>query len=99
MEALDAAQHRAKAKLRKATWTWVSMPPNATPDIQSRSGGIGDGCGVKLRVLTRGELYWSASAVGGEEATTTHRCHVEKSDHLIVVMKPGNAGGAKGVTS
>ena len=24
---------------------------------------------------------------------------VEKSDHPIVVMKPGNAGGAKGVTS
>jgi hypothetical protein len=23
----------------------------------------------------------------------------EKSDHLIVVLKPGNAGGAKGVTS
>jgi hypothetical protein len=24
---------------------------------------------------------------------------VEKSDHPIVAMKPGNAGGAKGVTS
>ena len=22
----------------------------------------------------------------------------EKSDHLVVVMKPGNSGGAKGVT-
>jgi hypothetical protein len=98
MEALDAPQHRAKAKLRKAFDAWVSVPSNATPSIQSRHRGTGDGGGVKLSVLTRGDLHRSARAVGGKEATTTRRCRSEKSDHLVVVMKPGNAGGAKGVT-
>lgn len=36
--------------------------------------------------------------VAGKEATTTQPRLVEKSDHLVVVMKPGNSGGAKGVT-
>ena len=98
MEALDAAQHRAKAKLRKAIEVWVSVPPNATPYIQSRPRSSGDGGGVTLCVLTRGEFHGPAQAVGGKEATTTPRHQMEKSDHLIVVMKPGNAGGAKGVT-
>ncbi len=35
-------------------------------------------------------------ACGGNNARTMS---VEKSDHPIVAMKPGNAGGAKGVTS
>jgi len=99
MEALDAAQHRAKAKLRKANEVWVSVPSNVTPDIQSRPRSSGDGGGVKLCVLTQGVLHGSAAAVGGKEATTTHRClSVERSDHFVVAMKPGNAGGAKGVT-
>ncbi len=40
--------------------------------------------------------------VGGKKATTTHRClgnEREKSDHPITVRKPGNSGGAKGVTT
>jgi len=47
------------------------------------------------------EAYSNEAGVGGKESTTTHRCpgnEREKSDHLVVVMKPGNAGGAKGVT-
>jgi hypothetical protein len=98
MEALDAPQHRAKAKLRKAVDAWVSVPSNVTPNIQSRHRGTGVGGGGKLCVLTRGEFLRSARAVGGEEETTTRRCHQEKSDHPIVVTKPGNAGGAKEVT-
>ena len=35
-------------------------------------------------------------AYGGNDVRTTP---MEKSDHLIVALKPGNAGGAKGVTS
>jgi len=99
MEALDAAQHRAKAKLRKAIEVWVSVPSNVTPHIQSRPRSTEAGGGAKLCVLTRGDLHGPAQAVGGKEATMTHqRLQVEKSDHLVVVMKPGNAGGAKGVT-
>lgn len=40
--------------------------------------------------------------VVGEEETTTQRSlgnEREKSDHLVVARKPGNAGGAKGVTA
>jgi hypothetical protein len=35
-------------------------------------------------------------AQGGNDACLTS---AEKSDHLIVAWKPGNSGGAKGVTS
>ena len=35
-------------------------------------------------------------ACGGNDARTMR---MEKSDHPIVALKPGNAGGAKGVTS
>jgi hypothetical protein len=38
----------------------------------------------------------SGRADEGDDVGTTP---VEKSDHLIVVPKPGNAGGAKGVAS
>jgi hypothetical protein len=41
---------------------------------------------------------WPSRAVDGEKATTTQRRLDEKSDHPTVVMKPGNAGGARGVT-
>ena len=37
----------------------------------------------------------SGSVLGGNDACAML---MEKSDHPIVVMKPGNAGGAKGVT-
>lgn len=98
MEAVGAAQHRTKVKLRKAPVVWVSMPTNVTPSIQTRPGGIGDGCGAKLCVLTQGDLYMSATcgrAGGGDDDRPTR---VEKSDHLVVVRKPGNAGGAKEMT-
>ncbi len=98
MEALDAPQHRTKVKLRKAFDAWVSALPSATPDIQSRHRGSGDGGGGTLCVLTRGDLHRSMRCGrrgGGNDDPPTP---VEKSDHLIVVMKPGNAGGAKGVT-
>ncbi len=98
MEALDAPQHRTKVKLRKAFDAWVSALPSATPDIQSRHRGSGDGGGGTLCVLTRGDLHRSIRCGrrgGGNDDPPTP---VEKSDHLIVVMKPGNPGGAKGVT-
>ncbi len=98
MEALDQLQHRAKAKLRKAVRAWVSAPSSVTPHIQSWLCGTGDGVVGSSVHLTRGELSGSAQAVGGEEETTTRRCRWEQSDHLVVALKPGNAGGAKGVT-
>ena len=98
MEALDEPQHRAKAKLRKAVDAWVSVPSNVTPNIQSRHRGTGDECGGTLSVLTQGDLHGSARSGRWEEGNDDPPKPMEKSDHLIVVMKPGNAGGAKGVT-
>jgi hypothetical protein len=95
MEARDVPQHRTKVKPRKAGLTWVSVPPNATPDIQPRQDGTEDGGGGKLLVLTRGDLHGSARCGRGPGDGLS--MSVEKSDHLIRAMKPGNAGGAKGV--
>jgi len=98
MEARDEPQHRAKAKLRKADVVWVSARPGVTPSFQTRRRGSGDGCGGTHCALTRGELRWSGIAGrrgGGNDDPPMPK---EKSDHLVVVMKPGNAGGAKGVT-
>jgi len=74
------------------------MPGIATPDIQSRRDGIGGGNGGKLFVLTPGDLCGSAVSGRRREGNDALLMSAEESDHLVVVMKPGNAGGAKGVT-
>jgi len=73
MEAGDEPQHRTKVKPRKADLTWVSVPGNATPEIQSWQDGMEDGGGGRSFVLTQGDLCGSAPAVGWKEATTTNR--------------------------
>ncbi len=95
MEARDEPQHRTKVKPRKAGLTWESVPPNATPDFQSRQGGIEDGGGGTLLALTRGDLCGSARC--GRRLGDGLPMFVEKSDHPIGAVKPGNSGGAKGV--
>ena len=95
MEARDVPQHRTRVKPRKAVLTWVSVPPYATPELQSRQGGIEDGRGGKLLALTRGDLHGSTRC--GRRLGDGLSMSVEKSDHFIRALKPGNAGGAKGV--
>ncbi len=96
MEARGQAQHRTQVKLRKAGLTWVSEQTITTPDIQLRQVGTGDGGGAKRFIFTLGDLP-------GPGMTETLRLRGvvmgpwQKSDHLVVVPKPGNAGGAKGV--
>lgn len=97
MEALDEPQHRTKVKFRKAFDAWVNVRANVTPDIQSRHQGIGDGSGGTLCDLTQGDLHGSTRSGRREEGNDDPPTPMEKSDHLIVVKKPGNAGGAKGV--
>ena len=67
------------------------------------SGGRGGGVHAKRLILTPGDLHCSTfpgrgcgNGCEGNDASVTA---VEKSDHPIVALKPGNAGGAKGVTS
>ena len=67
MEALDAAQHRTKVKLRKAAEVWVSTLSSVTPGIQTRPRGRGDECGAKLCVRTRGELFAFAESPQGDD--------------------------------
>ncbi len=96
MEAGSEPQHRTRVNSRAGRLVWVSVPRNVTPDIQSGQDGIGSGGGGKSCVLTPGDLLGSASCgrTGGDVGPKPE----EKSDHLIRALKPGNAGGAKGVT-
>ena len=96
MEARNEPQHRTRVNSGAGRPVWVSVPRNATPGIQSRQDGIGSGSGGKSRGLTLGDLHQSAES--GRSRRDVGTMLVEKSDHPIRAMKPGNAGGAKGVT-
>ena len=99
MEAGGGPPHRTKVKPRKAGPTWVSARCSAKPDIQSRWDGIGDGGGGTRLVLTPGDLGGSAVSGRRREDYDALPMFAEESDHLVVALKPGNAGGAKGVTN
>jgi hypothetical protein len=96
MEARSEPQHRTRVNSGAGRSVWVSVPRNVTPDIQSRQDGIRSGGGGKSCVLTLGDL--SESTMSGSPCRDAWTTLWEKSDHPIRVMKPGNAGGAKGVT-
>ncbi len=98
MEARGEPPYRTQVNPRKAGPTWVSMPVIAMPDIQSRRDGMGGGNGGKLFVLTPGDLRGSAVSGRRCEGNDALLTSAEESDHLVVAMKPGNAGGAKEVT-
>jgi hypothetical protein len=98
VEARGEPRHRTQVKPCKAGPTWVSTPDSAMPDFQSRRDGIGDGGRGKLFVLTPGELGGAALCGGRRGGDNALPTPAEKSDHLVVALKPGNAGGAKGVT-
>jgi hypothetical protein len=101
MEAGSEAQHRTEVNPCAGRTTWVSVLLNATPDIQSWSYGIGGGGGAKIPCLTPGDLQGSGrcSSPYGRPRRKARPTALEKSDHLVVALKPANAGGAKGVTA
>ena len=106
MEARSEPKHRTQVNLLAGMLTWASGPSSVTPHIRSWSGCSGGGSGGTSLCLTPGDLDRSkrcddsptdlVGRCGGNDHRPMSR---EKSDHLVVVMKPGNAGGAKGVTS
>lgn len=98
MEARGEPPYRTQVKPRKAGPTWVSTPDSAMPDFQSRRDGIGDGDGGTRLVLTPGDLDGSAVSGRRREGNDALPMFVEESDHPVVATRPGNAGGAKGVT-
>ena len=106
MEAYSEPQHRTKVNLQAGMLTWASGPSSVTPNIRSWSGCSGGGSGGTLLCLTPGDLDRSkrcddcpTDLVGLCGGNDRGPMSFEKSDHLVVVLKPSNAGGAKGVTS
>lgn len=108
MEAVYESQHRTKVNLGTGYMGWVSVRCITTPNIRSFPWSMQGECGETLLNLTPRELLRSGVSVGiyvptessGKANEGNDNCltSIEKSDHLIVVSKPGNAGGAKGVT-
>jgi len=106
MEARSEPQHRTKVNLQAGLLVWVSGPSSVTPNIRSWPGGSGGGSGGTSLCLTPGELDRSercdgspTDPVGLCEGNDRSPKLIEKSDHLVVVTKRGNARGAKGMTS
>ena len=99
MEACSESQHRTKVNLQAGWMFWVSTPGCVMPYIRSRASSSEGGSGEIFLNLTPRDL--SGSALGGRTEGGNDRglMPAEKSDHPIVVWKPGNAGGAKGMTN
>ncbi|MEN9578454.1 MAG: hypothetical protein RJA70_1463 [Pseudomonadota bacterium] len=63
MEAVGAVRNRTQVKHRKARVPWVSLPPEAKPDICWSAVCIGDGFERSSVSLTRGDLPASQTSV------------------------------------
>ena len=81
-----------------------SKPGIATPDIRSRTICSEGGSGETFLILTPRDLQgspvleigvWGRVCEGNDKGSKS----LEKSDHPIVVRKPSNVGGAKGMTN
>jgi hypothetical protein len=99
MEAGCELQHRTKVNLSAGSGN-LGKPaapsdaryPIVVPGV-IEAGAAGH-CSTLLQEISIGPVS-AGTALGGNDACRTL---MEKSDHLIVAMKPGNAGGAKEVT-
>lgn len=105
MEACSESQHRTQVNLQAGWSTWVSEPGRATPDIRSWSSSSEGGSGETFLNLTPRDLVRSTVSPRTRgcgragEGNDNGLKSIEKSDHPIVVTKPSNAGGAKGMTN
>jgi len=100
MEAGCELQHRTQVNLRAGCGNpgeharqCDARYPIVVPGVVE--AGAAGHCSTLLQEISRGPVL-TGTAQGGNDACRKPR---EKSDHLIVAWKPGNAGGAKGVTS
>ena len=99
MEAGGQPWYRTQVNSRAGWFGWVSVLGSTTPDIRPCWASSGSGDRGKRLILTPGGLHGSAEGGGSVcEGNDAHAMPVQKSDHPIVVLKPGNAGGAKGMT-
>ena len=100
MEAGGVLQHRTQVNLRagcgnlgKHAGQCDTLYPIVVPGVVE-AGAAGHSSTLLQEISV--DPVFAGTAQGGNDACWKP---TEKSDHLIVVMKPGNAGGAKGVTS
>jgi len=98
MEARGEPQHRTQVNLQ-AGWSGqgkcarehdARYPTVARPVVEAGAAGH---CSSLPQEISTGPPRGGRGCEGND----AHPMPVEKSDHLVVVMKPGNAGGAKGV--
>ena len=104
MEAVSESQHRTQVNPCAGWPGWVSVLCITTPDIRSCPNSNGGESGETYFILTPRDLQRSTvsppQACGSLcEGNDNWAKSLEKSDHLILAWKLGNAGGAKGVTS
>ena len=98
MEAASEPQHQMGMNSGAGWVEWVSKPRFAMPNILMCQHSIKSGGSGKFFWFTLRDLYRS-SIETGRSVREGVLMSIEKSDHLIVVMKPSNFGGAKGVTN
>lgn len=104
MEAVSESQHRTQVNLYAGWPEWVSVLCITTPDIRSYPDSTGGERGETYLILTPRDLQRSTASppqAGGSmsEGNDNRAKSLEKSDHLLVALRLGNARGAKGVTS
>jgi hypothetical protein len=99
MEARSVLQHRTNVNLQAGWLSWVSVRGYAMPDFRSGTGSSEGGSGETFLNLTPRDLSGSAHRGRTKEGNDRGPMPTEKSDHPILVTKPSNAGGAKGMTN
>ena len=95
MEARGEPQHRTQVNLRKAGLPGQACLSTRRPVSNSWQEGVGGGGDGKSFILTPRDLPWSGDGrarEGNDEGSKPG----EKSDRLVVAMKPAKADGAKG---
>ena len=95
MEARGEPQHRTQVNPRKAGLPGQACLSTRRPVSNSWQEGVGGGGDGKSFILTPRDLLRSGDG-RAQEGNDAGSMPEEKSDHLIVAMKPVKADGAKG---
>ena len=95
MEARGEPQHRTKVNPRKAGLPGQACLPTRRPISNRGRSVVGAAAAGSHSYLTPRDLPWSGNG-RGREGNDAGSMPGEKSDRLVVAMKPAKADGAKG---